>query len=140
MACGSVSSQALLFAIPWTAARQPPLSSTISQSLPRFIFIESVMPSNHPIFCRPLLLLPSLFPSTKVFSSEPALCIRWPKYWNFSFSILPNGCFHLVSNSRFVFSQAGDWDSPNSVLKNGLAGSPGCSLVLTRAHIELERG
>ena len=78
-----------LFATPWTAARQASLSITKSQSLLKFMSIESVMPSNHLILCRPLLLLPSLFPRIKVFSSESLLCIRWPKYQSFSFSIRP---------------------------------------------------
>ena len=70
----------------WTTAHQAPLSFTISWSLFKFMSIESVMLSNHLIRCRPLLLLPSIFPSTKVFSNELALCIRRPKYWNFSIS------------------------------------------------------
>ena len=65
------------------------LSITNSRSLPKFMFIESVMPSNHFIFCHPLLLLPSIFPNIRVFSNESALRIRWPKYWNFSFNISP---------------------------------------------------
>ena len=76
-----------LFAIPWTAARQASLSSTNSQSLLKLMSIQSVMPSNHLFLCRPLLLLPSIFPSIRVFSSESVLHIRWPKYWSFSFSI-----------------------------------------------------
>ena len=68
------------------AARQPSLSFTISQSLLELISIESVMSSNHLILCHPLLLLPSIFPSIRVFSNESALCIRWPKYWSFGFS------------------------------------------------------
>ena len=72
--------------IPWTAACQGPLSITKSQSLLKLMFIESVMPSNHLILCC-LLLLPSSFPSIKVLSSESVLCIKWPKYWSFSFSI-----------------------------------------------------
>ena len=68
----------------WTAAYQTSLSVTISRSLLRFMSIESVMPSNHLILCRPLFLLPSIFPSIRVFSSESALCIRWPKYWSVS--------------------------------------------------------
>ena len=87
-----------LFATPWTAARQASLSITNSQSRPKPMSIESVMPSNHLIFCRPLLLLPSIFPSIRVFSNESALCIRWPKYWSFSFSISPsNECSRLIS-------------------------------------------
>ena len=79
-----------LFATPWTAAYQASLSITNSRSLLKLISIESVMPSNHLILCRPLLLLPSIFPSIKVFSNESVLCIRWPKYWSFSFSISPS--------------------------------------------------
>ena len=79
-----------LFAIPWTAARQAFLSITISQSLRKLMSIESVMPSNHLILCHPLLLLPSVFSIIRVFSNESVLCIRWPKYWSFSFSISPS--------------------------------------------------
>ena len=75
-----------LSATPRIAACQVPLSSTFSQSLLQFMSVELVMPSNHLILCRPLLLLPSAFPSIRVFSNESALCIRWPKYWSFSFS------------------------------------------------------
>ena len=70
------------FATPWTAARQASLSITNSRSLPKFMSIELVMPSNHFNFCRPLLLLPSIFPSIRVFSNESVLCIRRPKYWS----------------------------------------------------------
>jgi len=83
-------SRVWLFAAPWTAACQASLSITNSQSLPKLMSIESVMPSNHLILCPPLLLLPSIFPSIRVFSNESALCIRWPKYWNFSFNISPS--------------------------------------------------
>ena len=76
-------SHVCLFATPWTAARQASLSFTISQSLLKLMSIESVMPSNHLILCYPLLLLPSIVPSIRVFSNE-ALHIRWPKYWSFS--------------------------------------------------------
>ena len=75
---------------PWTAAHQASLSITNSQSLLKLMSIESVMPSNHLILCHPLLLLPSIFPSMRVFSNESTLCIRWPKYWSFSFSISPS--------------------------------------------------
>ena len=78
-----------LFATPWTAARQAFLSITNSRSPPKPMCIESVMPANHLILCRPLLLLPPIPPSIRVFSSESALRIRWPKYWSFSFSISP---------------------------------------------------
>ena len=76
-----------LFETPGTAARQACLSITNSWGLLKLMSIESVMPSNHLIFCRPLLLPPSIFPSIRVFSNESALCIRWPKYWSFSFNI-----------------------------------------------------
>ena len=78
-----------LFATPWTAAYQASLSITNSQNPPKPMSIESVMPSNHLILCGSLLLLPSIFPSIRVFSNESALCIRWPKYWSFSFKISP---------------------------------------------------
>ena len=79
-----------LFATPWTAARQASLSTTNSWSPPKPMSIESVMPSNHLILCCPLLLLPSIFPSIRVFSNESALRVRWPKYWSFSFNISPS--------------------------------------------------
>ena len=75
-------------ATPWTAARQASLSIANSWSLLKLMSIESVMPSNHLILCHPLLLLPSVFPSIRVFSNESVLHIRWPKYWSFSFSSL----------------------------------------------------
>ena len=83
-------SRVRLPATPWTEACQTSLSFTISQSLLKFMSIESVTPSNHLILCRPLLLLPSIFPSIRVFSNESVLCVRWPKYWRFSFSISPS--------------------------------------------------
>ena len=76
-----------LFVISWTAAQQVSLSITNSRSLFKLMFIESVMPSKHLILCHPLLLLPSIFPSIRVFSNESVLRIRWPKYWSFSFNI-----------------------------------------------------
>ena len=79
-----------LFVTPWTAARQASLSITNSRSPPKPMSIESVMPSNHLILCCPLLLLTSVFPSIRVFSNELVLCIRWPKYWSFSFNISPS--------------------------------------------------
>ena len=79
-----------LFATSWSIARQASLSITNSQSLPKPMCIESVMPPNHLILCYPLLLLPSIFPSIRVFSNESALHIRWPKYWSFSFSTSPS--------------------------------------------------
>ena len=83
-------SRVRLFATRWTAARQASLSITNSQSLVKLMSIESVMPSNHLILCRPLLLLPSIFHRIRVFSNESVLQIRWPKYWSFSFSISPS--------------------------------------------------
>ena len=77
-------------ATPWTAARQASLSITYSWSLPRLMSIELVMPSHHLILCHPFLLPPSIFPSISGFSNESVLCIRWPKYWSFSFSISPS--------------------------------------------------
>ena len=83
-------SRVRLFATPWITAQQASLSITNSKSSPKPMSIESVMPSSHLILCRPLLLLPSVFPNIRVFSSESALCIRWPKHWSFSFSISPS--------------------------------------------------
>ena len=79
-----------LFVTPWTAAHEASLSITNTQSLLKLTSIELVMPSNHLILCRPLLLLPSIFPSIRVFSNEPVLWIRWSKYWSFSFAISPS--------------------------------------------------
>ena len=84
----------------WTAAHQAFLSFTISQSLAQLMLIESVMPSNHLILSRPLLLLSSIFPNNKVFSSELALCIRWPKYQSFSFTISPSNEYSLLISFR----------------------------------------
>ena len=90
-----------LFVTPWIAAHQASLSITNSWSLPKLMSIESVMPSNHLIFCRPLLLLPSIFPSIRVFSNESAFLIKWPKYWSFSFSICPSNEYSgLISFRR----------------------------------------
>ena len=98
-----------LFAAPWTAASQASLSNTNSRSLLKPMSIELVMPSNHLIFCHPLLLPPSIFPSIRVFSKESVPLIRWPKYWNFSFSISPSNEY-----------------SGLNFLQDGLVGSP-CS-------------
>ena len=83
-------SRVRLFATAWTVARQASLFITNSQSLPKLMSIESVMQNNHLVLCHPLFLLPSIFPSIKVFSNESALHIRWPKYWSFSFKISPS--------------------------------------------------
>ena len=92
-----------LFATPCTAARQASLSITNSQSLLKVMSIDTVMPSNHLMLCRPLLPLPSIFPSIRVFSNESVLCIRWPKYWSFSFSIS-----HSKEYSGLIFFRI-DW-------------------------------
>ena len=83
-------SRVRLFVTPWTTACQASLSITNSQSPTKPLSIELVMPSNHLIHCHPILLLPSIFPSIRVLSNESALCIRWPKYWSFSFNISPS--------------------------------------------------
>ena len=93
-------SRVQLFVTPWTAAHQVPLSFTISQSLLKLMSIESVMPSNHLILYCPLLLLPSIFPSIRVFSNESVLCIRWPKYWSFNFSISPSNDYSGLISFR----------------------------------------
>ena len=98
-----------LFATPWTAAHQASLSITNSRSLLKLMSHESVMPSNYLILCHPLLLLPSIFPSIRVFFSESFLCIRWPKYWSFSFSISPSNEYSGLISFR-----------------DGLVGSPSC--------------
>ena len=86
------------FATPWTAEHQALLSITNSQSL--LMSIESVMPSNHLILCRPVLLLPSIFPSIRVFSNESVIHIRWPKYWSFSFTIIPSNEYSVLISFR----------------------------------------
>ena len=96
-----------LFATPWTTARQASLSITNSQSPPEPMSIELVMPSNQPILCRPLLLLPSIFPSIRVFSNKSVLHIRWPKYWSFSFSISLSNEYSVLSRNIQSFRM--DW-------------------------------
>ena len=96
-------SRVRLFATPWTAPRQASLSITNSRSLLKLMYIESVMPSNHLILSCPLLLLPSIFPSIRVFFNESVLHVRWPKYWRFSFSISPSNEY-----SRLVYFRM-DW-------------------------------
>ena len=93
-------SRVRLFATPWTAACQASLSITNSWSLPKLMSIESVMPLNHHILCRPLLLLPSIFPSIRVFSNESGLCIRWPKYRSFGFNISPSKAYSGLISFR----------------------------------------
>ena len=103
-----------LFATPQTAAHQAPLSSTVCWSLLKFMSIESVMPSNHLILCRPLLLPPSIFPSMGSFSNELALHVRWPKDWNFSFSLSLSHEY-----SAFLFSLG--WTGWISLQSKGLS-------------------
>ena len=93
-------SRVQVFVTPWTAPCQASLSITNYQSLLKFMSIELVMPSNHLIFCCPLLLPPSIFPSIRVFSNESALCISWPKYWSFSFSISPSNEYSELISLR----------------------------------------
>ena len=93
-------SRVRLFAPPWIAARQASLSITNSWSLLKLMSIKLVMPSNHLVLCCPLLLLPPIPPSIRVFSSESALCMRWPKYWSFSFSISPSNEHPGLSSFR----------------------------------------
>ncbi|CAI9154512.1 unnamed protein product [Rangifer tarandus platyrhynchus] len=101
-----------LFATPWTAARQASLSFTISRSLLKFMSIKSVKPSNHLIHCHPLLLLPSIFPSIRVFSNESVLRIRWTKYWSFSFSISSSNEYSGLISFRI------DWFDLQRTLKS----------------------
>ena len=91
------------FATPWAAAHQASLSIASSRSLLKLMSIESVMPSNHLVLCRPLLFLPSIFPSIGVFSNESVLCIRWPKYWSFSFSVSPSNEYSGLISFRMDF-------------------------------------
>ena len=108
-----------LFATTWTAARQNSLSITNSRSLPKPMSIELVMPSNRLTLCRPLLLLPSIFPSIRVFSNESALRIRWPKYWSFSFSISPSSEYSgLISFRMDWFDLLADQGTLKSPLQH----------------------
>ena len=114
-----------LFAIPWTAALQASLSITNSRSLPKLMSIESVMPSNHLILYCPLLLLPSIFPSIRIFSNESDLLIMWPKYWSFSFNISPSNEHQGLISFRI------DW-SDLLVVQHVYDGS--CSVSAWLAH------
>ena len=128
-----------LFVTPWTATFQASLSTTNSQSLLKLMSTESVMPSNHLILCRHLFLLPSIFPSIRVFSNEQILCIRWPKYWSFSFSISPSKCvfgadfFRIWSPCSSRNSQ-GSSPAPQFKSINSLALSLLCSPTFTSIH------
>ena len=106
-------------AVPWTAACQASLSFTISWSLLKLMSIDSVMSSNHLLLCHPLFLLPSVFPSIRVFSNESALHIRWPKYWNFSFSISPSNEYTgLISFMMDLFHLLAVQGTVKSLLQN----------------------
>ena len=106
-------------ATPWTATCQASLSITNSQSLCKLMSIESVMPSNHLILCCPLLLLPSIFSSIRVFSNGSVLCIRWPKYWSFSFSIHPSSEYSgLISFRMDWFDLLGVQGTLKSLLQH----------------------
>ena len=113
-----------LFATPWTAVCQASLSITKYQSLLKLISIESVMPFNCVIRCHPLLLLPSIFPSIRVFSNELALCIRWPKYWRFSFNINPSNDYSGLISFRMdwfdLLAVQGTLKSLNHSLKHNI--------------------
>ena len=113
-------SRVQLFATPWIAAHQASLSITISRSLLRLTSIEPVMPSSHLIFCHPFLLLPPIPPSIRVFSKESTLCMRGPKYWSFSFSIIPSKEIPGLKKKEKKRNPRAD------LLQNGLVGSP-CS-------------
>ena len=104
---------------PWTAAHQVSLSFTISWSLLKLMVIETVMPSNHLILCCPLLLLPSIFPSIRVFSNKLALHISWPKYWSFSFNISPSNEHQMVNTKirLIIFFAAKDGEALSSQQK-----------------------
>ena len=132
-----------LFGTPWTAARQASLFITNSRSLPKLMSIESVIPSNHLILCHPLLLPPSIFPSSRVFSNESSLHIRWPKYWSFSFNISPSNehpgliCFRkdwldLLAIQETLKNLLQHHSSKASILRHSLVG---CHLW---GHTELD--
>ena len=108
-----------LFVTPWTAACQASLSITNSWSLLKLMSIQLVMPSNHLILCHPLLFLPSIFPSIRVFSNESSLLIRWPKHWNFSFSISPSSTYSgLISFRVDLFDLLAVQGTPKSLLQH----------------------
>ena len=110
---------ARLFTTPWTAARPGSLSITNSRSLLKLTSIESVMPSSHLILCRPLLLLPSIFPSIRVYSNESALHTRWPKYWSFTFSTSPSNEYSgLISFRMYWFDLLAVQGNLNSLLQH----------------------
>ena len=124
---------------PWAAAPQASLSITSSRSLLKLTSIESVMSSNHLIFCHPLLLLPSIIPSIRAFSSESALCTRWPKYWSFSFSISPSNEYSEMISFRVdwldLLAVQGTLKSITTVQKHQFFGiQPSLYSTLTSIH------
>ena len=124
-------SRVRLFATPWTAAHQASLSINNSRSLLKLMSIESVMPSNHLILCHPLLLLPSIFPSIKIFSKESVLHIMWPKYWSFSFSISPSSEYSRLISFRMDWL---DLLAVQGVFVNG------CHLLCSSCTLVLGKG
>ena len=114
MCISSVQSLSCVFATPWITARQASLSITNSWCSLKLMSIESVMPFSHLILCSPVLLLPSIPPSIRVFSNESALCIRWPKYWSFSFSISPSNEHSGLISFRMDWSPCSPRDSQES--------------------------
>ena len=124
-----------LFVTPWSAAHQASLSITNSWSLLKLMSIESVMPSNHLILSRPLLLLPSVFPSIRVFSSESALSIRWPKYWSFSFSIGPS-----IEYSGGIHKQMKSKHGPLSPPQGGNSITRASPIHSDPTHVPLQGG
>ena len=119
-----------LFATPWTTAHQASLSITNSQNLTKLMSIESVMPSNHLILCHPLLLLPSVFPSIRVFSNDSTLHIRWPKYWSLSFNISPSNEHPGLSSFRMDWL---DLLAPQGTLKSRLQHHSSKASILRRS-------
>ena len=122
-----------LFETPWTVARHASLSITNSQSLLKLMFIESVISSKHLIFCHPLLL-PSIFPSIRVFSRESVLCLRWPKYWSFSFRISPSNDYSELISFRM------DWLDLLAVLGTLKSLPPHHTVGLLSVHKHLFSG
>ena len=134
-------SRVQLFMTPWAAACQASLSITNSRSLLKLMFTESVMPSNHRILCRPLLLPASIFPSIRVFSNESVLCVRWSKYWRFSFSISPSneysglisfrmdwlGLLAVQGTLKSLLQHHRDWTQGSRIADDSLLAEPQAS-------------
>ena len=134
-------SRVWLFVTPWTAARQASLSITNSRSLLKLMSIESVMPSNHLILCRPRLLLHSILPSITVFSNESVLCIKWPKYWSFSFSISPSNEYSgLISFRMDWFDLLAVQGTLKSLLQHHFASGRGRKKFLMEAEWVCSKG